>query len=185
MISVSTATKGTASLFFLAAVSGCATTGGEPLTTQQKMVRCAGMVAGGALLGALVGNNVGGGSAGDGAALGAVVGGVSCGVWLAFENEADKRRLAEAQLAAAQRGEVINTSWTGEDGRVRQLSVTPSTETQMVPVTSGEGGESAPQVCRTMNTTASVGANSDTFSEVWCRDSNGNWSASESAMMST
>jgi len=169
-------------------LSGCATTGdGAPLTAQQKIVRCAAMVGGGALLGAVIGNNVGDGNSESGALLGAAIGGGACAVWLAFENEQDKRRLAEAQLAAAQNGEAVSETWTGEDGRVRTVTVAPSTETQMVMAPSASATVTAaaasPQICRPMNTTVSVEGQSQSIEEVYCRNDAGDWAPATSAMV--
>jgi len=165
-------------------ISACATVGGQPLTTQQKMMSCATMVAGGAVLGAIIGNNVGDGDAGAGALAGGLIGAGACGVWLAFNNEADKRRMAEAQLAAIQQNETVSSSWKGADGRERSVTIVPSTETQMIPVSaSGTQEPAAPMICRPLQTTASYNNNSDTMTEIWCRDADGNYAAATQQMV--
>lgn len=166
-------------------ISACATTGsGAPLTAQQRIVRCGAIVAGGALLGGVVGNNVGDGNAGSGALIGAALGGGACAVWLAFENEKDKRRLMEAQLMAARQGEAVTDSWTGDDGRVRTVTIAPSTETQMVLANTREAdGPAVARICRPMNTTVAVGGQSQSMSEVYCRTDEGDWEPAGSAMV--
>lgn len=176
------------------AVSGCATTGsGAPLTTEQKIAGCVATIAVGALAGAIIGNNTGSGDAGRGAAWGAAAGGAACAVWLAFENEKDKRRMAEAQLAALQANESYTDTWTGEDGRARTVTVVPSSETAYVPASAANSAAAAPsdaaapaaatKICRPMTTTATVDGQSQTIEEIWCRDASGNYAKSTEAMV--
>jgi len=156
------------------AVSACATTGsGEPLTVEQKIARCAGMV----LVGALVGTLAGGDDRRN-AAIGAGLGGAACAVWLAFENQRDRERIAQMQLAAASTGQTQAQRWIGEgqDTRQRDVTVAASTQTEMV-----LPGAQERRICRTLNTTASVDGRSDSMSEVWCRGSDGNWAAAPNA----
>lgn len=170
-------------------LSGCATLdSNQPLTTQQKIINCGMMVAGGAVLGAIVGNNVGDGDAGSGAVVGGVLGAGACGVWLAFENEKDKRRLLEAQLAAAQTGNAVTETWTGDDGRERTVSVATSAETQMVvasstPTVVVDSEPVAPRICRPMNTTVTVAGRSETLNEVYCRTDSGDWEPAAEQMV--
>ena len=171
----------TLSAVMMLSAAGCATTG-EPLTAEQKMVRCGAMVAGGAILGGVIGNNTGDGDAGTGALVGALAGGGACGVWLAFQNEQDKRRLMEARLAALEQGQSVEESWTGTDGRVRSVVVSPSTDTQMIPTSQVESADKQVRVCRTLNTQASVSGTQDAINEVWCRTEAGNWEPAEEAM---
>jgi hypothetical protein len=158
-------------------LSGCATNG-RPLSTTQRIVGCAAAMIGGGILGALIGSQVDGrrgGGSGTGAALGVALGGAACAVWLAFENEKDKRRLAEAQLSAARTGRAVSDSWTGDDGRLRSVSVVPSTQMQAMAPRRAALGES--RLCRAVATTPTVDARSAApMTSYFCRDANGNWS---------
>lgn len=172
-------------------VSGCATMGSNaPLTTEQKIAGCVATIAVGALAGAIIGNNTGSGDAGRGAAWGAAAGGAACAVWLAFENEKDKRRMAEAQLAALQNNQSYTDTWTGDDGRARTVTVVPSSETAYVPASAAGSAAAAPadaaaapKICRPMTTTATVDGQSQTMEEIWCRDASGNYAKSTEALV--
>jgi surface antigen len=152
------------------AVSACATTNadGTPFTVQQRISRCVGMVAVGAVLGAVIGNNVGSGDAGQGAAIGAAAGLGTCAVWLAFQSEQDQARIQEMQMAAARTGQPQSQTWLGADQRSRTVTVVPSTETNL------QANGSA-QMCRTMNTRAEVAGRGDTIDQVWCRQADGSY----------
>ena len=168
-------------------ISGCAMNG-PVLTTNQRIARCGATVLGTTLLGALIGGAVDGrrgGGAGRGAVIGAGVGVGICAVWLAFENERDKRRLVQAQLSAAQTGRSVNDTWTGEDGQVRTVVAVPSTQTQMVPRNAPRGQtQPEPQLCRQVTITPSVnGQSADPFTTVVCRDSQGNYTPAQSEMV--
>jgi surface antigen len=170
-------------------LGGCATMNSDvPLTTEQKIAGCIATVAIGALAGAVIGNNTGSGDAGSGAAWGAAAGGAACAVWLAFENEKDKRRLAEAQLAAINSNTTYTDTWTGEDGRARTVTVVPSSETAYVPAPSNKAPAAtevaaAPKICRSVATTATVNGQAQTMDEIWCRDEAGNFQKSTEPMV--
>ena len=106
------------------------------------------------------------------------------GSWLAFDNEADKRRLAEAELEAVRSGAEVNRTWAGEDGRTRSVRVVPSTETMsMRPADIQENGET-PRICRAANVTPSLdGASADTFVTYSCRNADGDWERVEQALI--
>lgn len=174
-------------------LSGCATNG-RPLTANQRIAGCAAAMIGGGLLGALIGSQVDGrrgGGTGTGAAIGIAVGGAACAIWLAFENEKDRRRLAEAQLAAARSGRPVEDSWTGDDGRLRSVSVVPSTQMQtMIPARGAARGSDRSgavvesRVCREVATTPTVDYQSASpLNSVFCRDAAGNWAPAETAMV--
>ena len=166
------------------ALSGCAMAG-KPLTPGQRIAGCVGAVVGGTILGAIIGGAVGkkgDGSAGRGAAIGAAAGTGLCAVWLAFNNERDKRLIAEAQLRAAESGQPVRRSWTGDDGRMRSVSVVPSTETQMM--VPRKSAKEAPRVCRPMSTTPSLaGQSAEALPVVYCRDANGDYAPATSEMV--
>lgn len=170
-------------------LGGCATTGSNaPLTTEQKIAGCIATVAAGALLGAVIGNNTGSGDAGSGAAWGAAAGGAACAVWLAFENEKDKRRLAEAQLAAINSNMTYTDTWTGDDGRARSVTVVPSSETAYVPAPSSRSPEATqaavtPTPCRLVETTATVDGQAQQIEEVWCRTPDNRYEKSTQQMV--
>lgn len=168
-------------------VSGCATMNSStPLTTEQKIAGCVATIAAGALIGAVVGNNTGSGNAGRGAAWGAAAGGAACAVWLAFENEKDKRRLAEAQLAALQQNQTYTDSWVGDDKRARTVTVVPSSETAYVPAAAASGEAASaptPKICRPTATTVTVEGQSQTMEEIWCRTDSGDWAKSTEALV--
>ena len=156
--------------------SGCATQTG-PLSTDQKIANCVMMIGAGAILGAIIGNNTGSGNADTGAGLGAVAGGGACAVWMGFQSQKDKEYMLRAQLQAASQGTPVAQSWTGDDGRVRSVVVTPSTTNQMIPV-DGKGKpavSATPRLCRNMNTQAQVANASDSVQVIWCRDDSGDW----------
>lgn len=166
-------------------LSGCATNG-RPLTANQRIAGCTVAMIGGGLIGALIGSQVDGrrgGGSGRGAAIGVALGGAACAIWLAFENEKDRRRLAEAQLTAARTGQPVADSWTGDDGRVRSVSVVPSTQMQtMISRRSGEAG--GRRVCRSVATTPSVDNQSAApLTSLVCRDAAGNWSPADGEMV--
>lgn len=155
--------------------SGCATTG-TPLTTDQKIAGCVATVLGGAIIGGLIGD-------GKGAAIGAGIGGAACGIWLAFENEADKRRLAEAELDAVRTGQEVNRSWQGEDGRQRSVRVVPSTDTLALRSADVED-TSANRVCRAVTVTPSLeGRSADPFTSYSCRNESGDWERVDQKMV--
>lgn len=141
-------------LVVAAVLAACATTGSGPLTTQQKIRNCAGMVFGGALLGNLIGKDS------EATAAGAAVGGAACGVWLAFESAKDQQRLEEARNLALQTGQAQEDSWQGEDGGQRQVRVELGTETELA---------ASGIVCRPVMTTVGARGGSASHSEEWCR----------------
>lgn len=155
-------------------VSACATVNrdGTPFTVQQRISRCVGMVAVGAVLGAVIGNNSGSGDAGAGAAIGAAAGLGTCAVWLAFQSEQDQARIEQLQMAAAQTGQPQSTSWVGPDQRARTVTVVPSTETNI------QSSDGTGQVCRAMNTRAEVAGRADQLDQVWCRQADGTYAPS-------
>lgn len=147
-------------------LAGCATAGGgpsQPQTTQQKIAKCAAMVVGGAILGNLIGKNS------EGTAVGAALGGAACGVWMAFNNAADKKRLEEAQARALQTGQPLKESWQGEDGKSRSVLVQLGEES---PVQTADSGT---LMCRPVNTTVSANGGNASNSEEWCRTSDGRY----------
>lgn len=153
------------------ALASCATTNsdGTPLTVNQRIGRCVGMVAVGAVVGAVVGNNVGSGNAGQGAAIGGVLGLGACAVWLAFQAEQDQARIQQLQAEAARSGQPQYSSWRSATNLPLAATVTPSTETSVA----AQGGE--PRLCRTLNTQAEAGGRTETISEVWCRQPDGSY----------
>lgn len=166
-------------------LSGCATNG-RPLTANQRIAGCTAAMIGGGLIGALIGSQVDGrrgGGTGTGAAIGVALGGAACAVWLAFENEKDRRRLAEAQLAAARTGRPVADSWTGDDGRLRAVSVVPSTQMQtMISRRAGEAG--GRRICRSVAMTPSVDNQAAApLTSFVCRDSAGNWAPADTELV--
>lgn len=161
------------------ALSGCATTGsGEPRTVEQKIAACVGIVLAGAALGAIIGNNTGSGDAQRGAGRGALVGVGVCAIWWAFNNQRDRERIAQMQMAAASTGQPQSQRWIDPEGRERQVFVAPSTATEMLVPNNG-----APErrLCRQLNTTASVAGASDAMSETTCRNPDGSWASTPDA----
>lgn len=147
-------------------VAGCVTTGARsdrPLSTQQKIGRCVALVAGGAILGNLVGKDS------EATAVGAAVGGAACGVWLAFNNAADKQRLAQAQQRALQTGLAQQESWSDDTGKAKSLNVRVGDEVNL------QSGSGTALVCRSVNTTLAAGGSSAENSEQWCRTSDGSY----------
>lgn len=142
-----------AGLLVAAVVAGCATTGG-PLTTQQKIRNCAGMVVGGALLGNLIGKDS------EATAAGAALGGAACGVWLAFESAKDQQRLEDARNLALQTGQTQEDQWQGDDGQQRTVKVELGAESGLL---------ASGVVCRPVMTTVGARGGSASHSEEWCR----------------
>lgn len=150
----------------LSMLSGCATVGGSPSqsqTTQQKIAKCAAMVLGGALLGNLIGKDS------KSTAAGAALGGAACGVWMAFNNAADKKRLEEAQVRALQAGQSRQESWRGEDGKSRSVQVQLGEETSVQTAASGT------LMCRPVDTTVTANGSNASNSEEWCRTPDGRY----------
>lgn len=147
--------------------SGCATTGGQPMTTNQRILSCVAMVGGGAGVGALLGGD----DRGQGAMVGALLGGATCGVWLAFQHEADQERLRLAQSQAAQSGQAHSDAWVTQTGRAAQVSVTAAPASDMLVETSAGAQEA--RYCRSLNTSANVDGRAETQTEVWCRGADG------------
>jgi len=150
-------------------LSACATLDGSgaPRTVQEKIAACAAMVVIGAGIGAIIGNNMGSGDAASGAGVGAALGLGACGVWLAYENEADQARVREAQLLAVQTGQPQTSQWISPtDNLPREVTVQPSTETRMIIAL--DSGVQEERVCRIAQTTPEFNGQSDTFGESFC-----------------
>lgn len=161
-------------------VANCATlqSNGEPLTAEQRIARCAGMVVVGAVVGAIIANNTSSGNAGRGILPGALLGGAACAVWSSFQSQQDRERLAQMQMAAASTGRMQDQQWVTPEGQPRQLTVGASTQTEMN-VNAGSAPER--RICRTIQTTAATNAGRDSMSEIWCRNTDGTWAAAPSA----
>lgn len=146
-----------AGVFLLA---GCATTGNRPLTANQKIASCVGMVVGGALLGNLIGKDS------NATIKGAAVGGATCAVWLAFNNAADKRRMEEARQRALISGEMQEDHWQNDSGESRMVKVELGSEaaTQMPGV-----------ICRPVRTVVGAGGQTASMDEEWCRLPDGSY----------
>lgn len=158
-------------------VSACATDGlDRPLTAEEKIGGCIAMIAVGAVLGAVIGNNTGSGDAGDGAMVGAVLGGGACAVWLAFQNEADQKRIAEMRNAAAQSGQEQQAQWVNARGQQVAFRVATSDTSTVRIQPAGEGAAPAERLCRTNNETATAGGMSESTSYLVCRNDDGSWS---------
>ena len=145
------------------AVTGCATVGpgGGPLTSDQKIANCAGMILGGAVIAKLLGKAPG---------TGAAVGAAGCAVWLAFNNKRDKERIDAARLSALEAGTTRQDNWRGDDGKMRTVKVSAGTKTPML--TAKETGV----YCRQTNTEVKAeGVGADSMQGVWCRKSDGAW----------
>jgi len=159
---------------------GCATTG-QPLSVERKVAGCLATTAIAAGLGALI---AGKGDRTEGALIGGAIGAGACAVWLAFENEKDKERLRQVRLQAAQEGKEVNQTWTGDDGRVRTVRSIPSAEQEYVLASASAAPTAQPErkICKSIANTATVSGQSQSVTEVWCRDSLGNWAASTEVM---
>ena len=164
-------------------LGGCASTGlTAAWSTEEKIVACVATAAAGGAIGMFLGKATGSDDAERDLAVGAAVGGAACGVWLAFENERDKRRMAEAQLAAVQREQTYTDSWDGDDGRKRSVTVTPSSETAYVRA-KDSGATPKPQICRAVTTDATVENKTSRMEEVWCRNEVGDWAKADQEMV--
>lgn len=155
-----------AGLLVAAVVAGCATTGG-PLTTQQKIRNCAGMLVGGALLGNLIGKDS------EATAAGAALGGAACGVWLAFESARDQQRLEDARNMALQTGQTQEDQWQGDDGQQRAVKVELGAESELL---------ASGVVCRPVMTTVGARGGSASHSEEWCRLPDGSYQPRSAVM---
>ena len=137
-------------------VSGCATTG-KPLTGKQLAARCAAYV----LIGAGLGSTKS--KAGAGAAAGLA----ACLLNVAF-NEAEKKRIRDAQAKAAATGKPLEQSWRDENDVAKGVKVTAG-KTQKVQ-TAG-----TTLLCSTVETTLTAGYKTGTQSEEWCRAPGGGY----------
>ncbi|GAA4802768.1 hypothetical protein [Lysobacter hankyongensis] len=149
------------------ALTACATMPNDrrPLTSEQKIIRCVAMVAGGAALAKALG-----GDARDGALVGAA----SCGVWLLFNNKRDKKYIADASLNAMKTGQPQRAEWRGDDGRGRAVNVT--FDGTMQPSASYKSAKDTGIYCRTLNVQVQAdGSRADTSQDVWCRTADGNF----------
>lgn len=146
-------------------LSSCASVDGNrrPLTSNEKIARCVGMVIGGALLGKLIGGDR------NGAQAGAAIGGATCVAWLAFNNEADKRRVAETERAALVSGTSQRDTWTDPSGQAKQVTVSLAPETQLQ-TTNG-----TPVLCRYVRTTVVAGENVGENEVEYCRNADGEY----------
>lgn len=137
-------------------VSGCTTMGGtrdKPLTSGQKIAGCVAQIALLEIIGREVGANKG---------VGAAVGAATCAAWIYFNNEQDKKRIAEAEQRALQTGEAQQVEWTGSDNRAKTVRVSFADNPTASVVASGN-------YCRTMNTEVAVAGQQAINSAVMCR----------------
>lgn len=186
--------KGMAVFMAALALTGCATAeGGMPRSALDRSINeCVAAVALGAILGAVADKN-----RGQGALIGAGIGGVACGVLIAINNERDKQRVREAQLAALNAGSSQRSDFVGDDGRTRTVQTTvrdaptPTAIAANRPPTMlaslGDAGDAmmmAPMTspdafvgpCRTAQSQIAVqGQSADIPSELFCRTAAGDW----------
>lgn len=166
---------------------GCATMSRDkPLSVDQKIAGCSFVMFATTTFGALKGlrkeqKTNDSRALEKGALKGAKTGALLCGAWLAFENHADKQRLKAAQLKAANNGKPVKDSWTGKDGVVRTVSISPSAQRSMIPVSSG--GSQRAEICRVMPITVSANGVEDSFEEIWCRSAQGEWGPRDNKMV--
>lgn len=131
--------------------------------------RCAAATIGGAVVGTLIGAAAGGGrAAGAGALIGGAVGGVGCAVLTALDAQ-DKERIRNAQIAAAAANQPRYLTYTGNDGKARQITIRPQA---VAPQTAQAG-----RVCRALDTSASIGGagSADLPTAIVCRTDKGEW----------
>lgn len=164
-------------------LGGCATEGslsaaGQPLTAVERaQAKCRTTLIATALLGAAVGaaasRNRGRGAAIGGGA-GVAVGGAFCAVMLATANETDRRHLAEARLRALETGQMQSDRYTGDDGKLRLLTVSA----EAVPVEQAQlpSSEAQDGPCRRLRNDVQVQTLGDAKTgELTCRRPDGSW----------
>lgn len=186
-------------------LSACSTTssGIANWSIDSAASRCAAAIVGGAILGALSGAASGGGKrVGQGAAIGAVAGGGVCIVILAMDSR-DKRRLKQAQIAAAMTGKTQYLAYSGNDGLSRKITVRPGAAKKLpakrkskvnsgpavikqdTSKTSAEIEKKAQstiakadnRICRTIQSSVNIQTKGSVNvpSQKICRDENGSW----------
>jgi hypothetical protein len=156
-------------------MSGCAGAvgpDGQPRSALERSVgTCVVSVGAGVLVDMLTNNK----RLGAGTAVGAGL----CAVVLAMNNEEDKRRVREAQLAALNAGKDRTDSYVGQDGnqRVIKTSVTPATAPANLKKQVASNGTNFVGPCRRTQTEISVqGKGSASLDpEVVCRTAQGDW----------
>lgn len=157
------------------AVSGCAGAvgpDGQPRSALERSVgTCIVSVGAGVLVDMLTNKK----RLGAGTAVGAGL----CAVVLAMNNEEDKRRVHEAQLAALNAGKDRTDSYVGQDGdqRVIKTSVTPAAAPLDLNKKLASDGANFVGPCRRTQTEISVqGKGSASLdAEVVCRTAQGDW----------
>ncbi|MBV9569930.1 MAG: hypothetical protein JO056_01645 [Alphaproteobacteria bacterium] len=157
------------------AVSGCAgTTGsdGKPRSALERSVgTCVLSVGAGVLVDMLTNNK----RLGAGTAVGAGL----CAVVIAMNNEEDKRRVRESQLAALNAGKDRTDTYVGKDGNTRTIrtSVHPSAAPTDLKAHAAADGTKFVGPCRRTQTEISVqGKGSASLDpEVVCRTAQGDW----------
>ncbi|HKO20810.1 MAG TPA: hypothetical protein VJU82_18190 [Acidobacteriaceae bacterium] len=156
-------------------ISGCAGPvgpNGQPRTALERSVgTCLVSVGAGVLVDMLTNNK----RLGAGTAVGAGL----CAVVLAMNNEEDKRRVHEAQLAALNAGKDGTESYVGQDGdeRVIKTSVQPADTPANLDKQVASDGANFVGPCRRAQTEISVqGKGSASLDpEVVCRTAQGDW----------
>jgi predicted small secreted protein len=178
------------------ALAACATmqgSGVQQSALERSINQCLATIAIGAVLGAVINRN----NRGKGALIGAGAGTVACGVLVAINNERDKERVRQAQLAALNAGTQQTQQFVGQDGNTRivQTSVkevpTPqpavyTAPTSRTPAVSSDYSASAKPAaespdrfvgpCRSAQTTiTSQGQSAELPADVFCRTAAGDW----------
>lgn len=136
--------------------SGCASLGtmrDRPLTSGEKIAGCVAQIVIFELIGREVGLKKGGGGA---------IGAATCAAWLYFNNEQDKKRIAEVERRALDAEQPQEAAWTGEDNAEKTVRVSFADSPPADALASGN-------YCRTMNTEVSVAGQQGSNSVVMCR----------------
>ncbi len=139
----------------------------QPKTMKQMVTTCALLTIGAAGLGSLLKGK-------NGALAGAVVGAAACATVMAFNNKADKKRIAEAEARAAETRETQQEAWTDQDqSKAARASVVGEDQTRAL-------ADNTPTICRTVETQLTAnGKDADSIQQTYCRAPDGNWKPKE------
>lgn len=112
---------------------------------------------------------------------GTAVGAGLCAVILIVNNEEDKKRIRESQLAALEAGQNRTDTYVGQDGQARFIKTSVQAEQAPPQMASYPlpNGDRFVGPCRRSQTTISVAdkGNADLDADVYCRTAQGNWIA--------
>lgn len=143
----------------------------QPKTMKQMVTTCAAVTVGSALLAGLLSH----GDKKKAAIGGAAVGAVACTAVMAFNNKADKKRIAEAEARAAETGEAQQDAWNDQNQH-KAMTTRVIGEDQSIAL-----ADNSPTICRVVETSLTANNSSaDPIQQIYCRAPDGSWKTKES-----